>query len=151
MICEWFTLQQYFYYGHFCLVPSLSVNVQHDGGNTIYAGSVLTLICDIFVEDVPPDLRDGVTVTTSWFGPSGFMLASGGRITVNPAVGSGVSYFSTVVFNTVVTNNGGTYTCQATATHSSQFITDVTATDVVTILPVGECNKVYSFEHIIYL
>ena len=102
---------------------------------------MLTLTCDILVVSVPTNLRDGVTVTTTWLGASGNMLASAGKITVNPAVGSGVSYLSTVVFNTVVINNGGTYTCQATATHSSQFITDVTATDVVTISPVGECNK----------
>ena len=128
------------------------VDVQHDGGTPIYAGSMLTLTCNIFVEDVPFNLRDGVTVTTTWLGASGNMLAAGGRITVNHAAGSGVSYTSTVVFNTVVTNNGGTYTCQATATHSSQFITGVTTPGEVTILPVGECNKkVYSFEDISYL
>ena len=99
---------------------------------------MLTFTCDIFVENVPSNLRDGVTVTTSWLGVSGNMLAPGGRITVNPAVGSGVLYVSTVVLNTVITNNGGTYTCQATATHSSQFITDVTAPDEVTISPVGK-------------
>ena len=112
---------------------------------------MLTLTCDIFVEGVPSSLRSGVTVTTTWFGASGNMLATGGRVTVNPAEGSGVAYSSTVVFNTVVTNNAGTYTCQATATHSSQFITDVTAAGVVTIPPVGESNKVCSFEHISYL
>ena len=122
----------------FCSVPSLSVDVQHDGGSTIYAGSMLTLICDIQVPSIPSNFRNGVTVTTSWLGASGNMLASGGRITVNPAAGSGVSYASTVVFNTVVTNNGGTFTCQATATHSSQFITDVTTPGEVTISPVGE-------------
>ena len=99
---------------------------------------MLTLTCDIQVPSIPFNLRDGVTVTTSWLGASGNMLAPGSRISVNPAVGSGVSYTSTVVFNTVVTNNGGTYTCQATATHSSQFITDVTTPDEVTISPIGE-------------
>ena len=133
----------------FYLVPSLSVDVQHDGGSTIYAGSMLTLTCDILVNSVPFNLRDGVTVTTSWLSASGNMLATGGRITVNPAAGSGVSYSSTVVFNTVVTNNDGTYTCLATATHSSQFITGVTTPGEVTISPVGECNKVYYFEDII--
>ena len=99
---------------------------------------MLTLTCDIQVPSIPFNLRDGVTVTTSWFGASGNMLATGGRITVNPAEGSGVSYTSTVVFNTVITNIDGTYTCRATATHSSQFITDVTTPGEVTILPIGE-------------
>ena len=116
---------------------------------------MLTLICDIFVGSVPFNLRSGVTVTTSWLGASGNMLATGGRITVNPAVGSGVAYTSTVVFNTVVTNNAGTYTCQTTATHSSLFITGVTTPDQVTISPVGEqcglCTcSLCSFEDINY-
>ena len=126
----------------FDLVPSLAVDVQHNGGNTIYAGSVLTLTCRIVVFDVPANLGSGVTVTTTWFGASGNPLNSGVTITVNPAMGSiDTVYFSTVVFNTVRTNNGGTFTCQATATHSSEFITDVTTPGEVTISPVGECNQ----------
>ena len=111
---------------------------------------MLTLTCNIVLVSIPFNLRDGVTVTTTWLGASGNPLATGGRITVNPAIGSiDTVYISTVVFNTVVTNNAGTYTCQATATHSSQFITGVTTPGEVTILPIGECNKVYSFEDII--
>ena len=132
--------RQSFYHGQFYSVPSLTVDVQHDGGAPIYAGSILTLTCDIFVVSVPSSLRDGVTVTTVWLGALGNMLATGGKITVNPAEGyfSGVSYASTVVFNTVRTTNAGTYTCQATATHSSQFITDVTTPGEVAIFPKGE-------------
>ena len=101
---------------------------------------------------VPSNLRDGVTVTTSWLAASGNPLNSGATITVNPAESSiDTVYISTVVFNTVRTNNGGTYTCLATATHSSEFITEVTTPGEVTISPVGECNKVYSFEDIHYL
>ena len=103
---------------------------------------MLTLTCRIVVADVPADLGSGVTVTTAWLGASGNPLNSEVTITVNPAVGSiDTVYISTVVFNTVRTHNGGTYTCQATATHSSQFITGVTTPGEVTILPVGECNK----------
>ena len=139
MICKRLTLWQCSYYGHFDLVPSLSVDVLHNGGTTIYAGNVLTLTCRILVIDVPADLGSGVTVTTAWLGASGNPLNSGDTITVNPAMGSiDTIYVSTVVFNTVRTNNAGTYTCQATATHSSQFITDVTTPHVVTISPVGE-------------
>ena len=120
-------------------VPSLSVGVERDGGSPIYAGSVLTLTCEIsLIGSVPSSLRNDVTVTTTWLGASGNMLSTMGRITINPAMGSGATYTSTVVFDTVRTNNAGTYTCQATATHSSSFITDVTTPGEVTILPAGE-------------
>ena len=138
------------HYDHFYSVPSLIVDVQHDGGTPIYAGNMLTLTCNIFLVSIPSNLRDGVTVTTSWLAASGNQLNNGDTITVNPAMGIiDTVYISTVVFHTVRTNNAGTYTCQATATHSSQFITDVTTPGEVTILPIGECNKVYSFEDII--
>ena len=113
---------------------------------------MLTLTCRIFVVNVPPNLDSGVVVTTAWLGASGNPFNGGATITVNPAEGSiDTVYISTVVFNTVRTNNGGTYTCQATATHSSQFITGVTTPGEVTISPIGECNKVCSFEDINYL
>ena len=100
---------------------------------------MLTLTCRIVVVDVPAELGSGLTVTTAWLGASGNPLNNGVTITVNPAMGSiETVYISTVVFNTVRTNNDGTYTCRATATHSSQFITDVTTPDEVTILPIGE-------------
>ena len=121
------------------LVPSSAVDVVHDGGIIIYAGSVLTLTCEIsLVDSVPPNLRSDVTVMTTWLGTSGNPLSTGGVITVNPAMGSGAAYTSTVVFNTVRTFFAGTYTCQATVTHSSQFITDVTTSGVVMISVQGE-------------
>ena len=139
MICKRLTLWQCSYYGHFDLVPSLSVDVLHNGGTTIYAGSVLTLTCRIFVIDVPPNLVSGVAVTIAWLGAQGNPLNGGDTITVNSAMGSSDTFYtSTVVFNTVRTNNAGTYTCQATATHSSQFITGVTTPDEVTFSVVGE-------------
>ena len=100
---------------------------------------MLTLTCNILVVDVPSNLLDGVTVTTAWLGVSGNPLSTGGRITVTSAMGlTDTFYTSTVVFNTVRTNNAGTYTCQATVTHSSLFITDVTTPGVEMISPVGE-------------
>ena len=117
----------------FISVPSPSIGVVHDGGSTIYAGSVLTLACEITLANVPLDLRDGVTVMTAWTGAMGNPLVSGGLITVNPAVGTAPAYTSTVVFNTVRTGSAGTYTCQATVAHSSGFITSVTTPSQVTI------------------
>ena len=117
----------------FISVPSPIIVVVHDGGSTIYAGSVLTLACEIFLMNVPLSLDDDVTVMTAWTGAMGNLLTSGGLITVSPAVGTAPTYTSTVVFNTVRTGNAGTYTCQATVTHSSGFITSVTTPSQVTI------------------
>ena len=100
---------------------------------------MLTLTCEIsLIGSVPSGLRSGVTVTTAWLGASGSMLSSGDVITVNPAVGSEFSYSSTLVISTVRTSNDGTYTCEATATHSSSFITAVTSPGQVTFSVVGE-------------
>ena len=98
-----------------------------------------TLTCEIsLITSVPFGLRGDVTVTTAWLGASGNLLSTGDVITVNPAVGSGATYSSTLVINPVRTNNDGTYTCQATATHSSSFITAVTTPGQVTFSVVGE-------------
>ena len=93
---ERFLVRQFYYYGHLYSVPSLIVDVQHDGGAPIYAGSMLTLTCYIFVVSIPSNLHDGVTVTTAWLGAAGNMLTTGNRITVNPAEGSGLSVYSSL-------------------------------------------------------
>ena len=129
-------------------VPSLTVSVEHDGGSTIYSGSMLTLTCDIsLLGIVPPILSIDATVTATWLGASGNMLSTGGTITVNPAVDidNGNSYESTVVFNTARTSNEGTYTCQATVTHSSPFITGIMTPGHVMISVVGEYYSVKFF------
>ena len=100
---------------------------------------MLTLTCNILVVGVPSNLLDGVTVTAAWLGASGNPLFTGGVVTVTSAMGlTDTIYISTVVFDTVRTNNAGTYTCQATITLSLPFITDVTTLGVAMISPVGE-------------
>ena len=96
-------------------VPDPSVSVTHNGGTPLYAGIVLTLTCEITVTGVPTAMLSNVTVSTTWTGAAGNTLSTGGRITITPTeLNSGTSTFiSAVVFDTLVTGNGGTYTCQA--------------------------------------
>ena len=70
---------------------------------------------------------------TAWTGAMGKPLSTGGVITVNSAMGTAPCYTSTVVFDTLRINNGGTYTCQATVAHSSDFITSINTSSEVMI------------------
>ena len=64
-------------------------------------------------------MLSNVVVTSTWNGPSGGLLATGGRITVSStAPTSGTTYSSTVVFDTLIAINAGTYTCGALVTPS---------------------------------
>ena len=97
-------------------VPAPVVSVFRGGGATVFAGSQLTLTCNIVLDsDLFPILGD-LNVTRMWTGPGGGMLSSDGHITVSPASQQGAStaFLSTVVFNTLRTSDAGTYTCQAT-------------------------------------
>ena len=92
------------------------VSVLHGGGATAFAGSQLTLICNIALDSTLFFILGDLDVTPMWSGPGSGMLSSDGRITVSPASRQGVSttFASQVVFNTLQTSDTGTYTCQAT-------------------------------------
>ena len=104
-------------------VPPPSVSITHDGGATPYAGSVLTLTCEVTLRDVPAAVQPGLTVVVTLIGTGGSPLSNTARFTVNDQQGSGTTYTRTVVFNTLATGNAGTYDCEADLSHSSQFIT----------------------------
>ena len=106
-------------------VPPPSVSITHDGGAiTPYAGSVLTLTCEVTLRDVPAAVQPGLTVVVTLIGTGGSPLSTAGRITVSDQQGSSTTYTRTAVINTLATNNAGTYACEADLSHSSQFITD---------------------------
>ena len=105
-------------------VPPPSVSITHDGGATLYAGSVLTLTCEVTLRDVPVALQPGLTVNTTLLGTGGNPLSTAGRITVSGQQSSGTTYTRTAVINTLFTGNNGTYACEADLLHTSQFITD---------------------------
>ena len=95
-------------------VPTPSVSVTHNGGSTLYAGTVLTLTCTITVTETPISV---MAVTSTWTLAGGIDPMNGSGITVNPAMlDSGITYISTVVINTLIIDNAGTYTCKANVT-----------------------------------
>ena len=95
-------------------VPDPSVRVSHNGGTTLYTGSVLTLTCEIAVPGIPADMLSNIDVSATWTGAAGNELTSHGRIIVTPAeLNSGITYISTVEFDSLTTGNSGMYTCQA--------------------------------------
>ena len=92
------------------------VSVFNGGSATPFAGSQLTLTCNIVLNSNLFPILGDLDVTRMWSGPGSGMLSSGGRITVSPASRQGLSttFTSQVVFNTLRTSDAGTYTCQAT-------------------------------------
>ena len=117
-----------------------SVGVTPDSTGIIYAGSVLTLTCHILLSDIPTSLLGVVSVSATWFEAQDGTLSNGNRITVNPAAPvTNIVYLSTLVFNTVRTGDMGTYTCQATVSHPSPFITDITTPQEVMISVASKC------------
>ena len=81
-----------------------------------YAGSQLTLTCNIVLDSTLFHILGDLVVTSVWTGPSSGVLSSDGRVTVSPASLQGISttFVSTVMFNTLRTSDAGTYTCEAT-------------------------------------
>ena len=100
------------------------VRVTHDGGSPIFSGSVLTLTCAITLDEDVVQYENVLIVTSRWHGPSGYLI-NGTEISVTSAVGSSTvgQYTSTVVINNI--RDAGTYSCQATVSHStSRFVID---------------------------
>ena len=104
-------------------VPPPSISITHDGGATLYAGSVLTLTCEVTLRDVPVALQPSLTVVVTLLETGENPLNTAGRITVSDQQGSGTTYTRRAVINTLATGNAGTYACEADLSHSSQFIT----------------------------
>ena len=84
------------------------------GVASAYAGSQLTLTCSIVLDSTLFHLLGDLVVRVVWTGPGNGMLSSDGHITVSPASYLGATTFaSTVIFNTLLTSDAGTYTCEA--------------------------------------
>ena len=127
----------------FLPVSDPSVSVSGIGEDTVYAGIVLTLTCEIDINGIPADTLSNIVVSATWTRPSGDELSNTGRITVTPAeLDSGTTYISTVVIYTVRTDNNGMYTCQAKIKPSVSltFIGASISTDVITLDSQRECN-----------
>ena len=118
-------------------VPDPSVSVTRDGGTPLFAGIVLTLTCEITVNGIQTDMLSNVDVSATWIGAGGNPLSTGGRFTATDAVqvSGTTTYISTVVFDTLITGNQGTYTCQANINPTGSFLTASNRVDANIIIP----------------
>ena len=113
-----------------------TVDVTRSDVLIIYAGSVLTLTCRVFLVGIQPS--SDLTVMVTWFGAGGNVLMENSFITITPAQqeGSTTQYTSKVVFDTLRLGNTGTYTSQSTVSHTSPFITDAMENGTVSVSPI---------------
>ena len=92
-------------------VTSDSVNVTRSPSiATLYTTDQLNLTCVTKVHqavDVP------VVVTHQWTGPGGVVSSSSG-VSVSGVTGSGYTYTSMVMFNSLLSSHSGTYNCSST-------------------------------------
>ena len=70
--------------------------------------------------ELSPAVDVPVTVNTVWTGPDGFMTTD----TAQPVMGSTTTYTSTAVVHALGRGQSGNYTCIATVTSNSQYLTD---------------------------
>ena len=109
-------------------MPAL-VSVVHSADSSTYAGSQLTLTCNIVLDSTLFPILGDLVVTSVWSDPGGGMLSSDGRVTVSPASQQGITttFTSTVMFNTLRTSDAGTYTCEATVAPRGSIAGTVTS------------------------
>ena len=79
-------------------------------------GSNVTLNCTV---ELSPAVDVPVTVNTVWTGPAGFMTTN----TAQPVMGSTTTYTSTAMVSLFGRNQTGKYTCTATVSSTSSFLT----------------------------
>ena len=98
-----------------CLTVPAPTSVTVTNGS-VNAGSTVTLTCTV---ELSPAVDVPVTVNTVWTGPDGFM-------TTNTAqrMGSTTTYTSTAMVSSFGRDQSGNYTCTATVSSTSSFLTN---------------------------
>ena len=94
----------------------MTVTASPDG--TIFTGSSLTLTCSIELSEA---VNITVTVNTVWSGPSGTQFTTTTSVATRMTA---TTYTSTVTISSVETSDSGEYTCTATVSSTSPFLTD---------------------------
>ncbi len=97
----------------FCVaVPTPGVLVHRAPSNsTLQVGTQLDFICTVELNG-GTSVDTGVTVSTTWRGPSG-VLTSDGRVSVSPPVLENGRYESLLRIALIQPSDSGTYTCAA--------------------------------------
>ena len=83
---------------------------------SINVGSAVTLTCTVTLSLAVND----VTVNTVWTGPDGFMITN----TAQPVMGSTTTYTSSAMVSSFGRDQSGVYTCTATVSSTSSFLTN---------------------------
>ncbi len=92
--------------------PTPTVTVQRTPhASRVYTGSQIDITCQVELNG-GTSVDTGVTVSTTWRGPSG-VLTSGGRVSVSPPVLENGRYQSLLRITSVQCSDSGTYTCAA--------------------------------------
>ena len=114
-----------------CVVPApTSVSVTSDLPNPIRpVGSTVTLICTV----VLAEYVDGLTVNTEWTGPNGFSENG-----MAQRMGSTSTYTSTAIVSSFGRDQSGNYTCTATVSSTSSFLSTSDSLSKTTSVTVGE-------------
>ncbi len=93
-------------------VPAPDVHVHRTpSSGTVYAGKQLDFTCTV-EPNGGTSVDTGVTVSTTWLGPSG-VLTSGGRVSVSSPVLENGRYQSLLRITSLQSSDSGTYTCAA--------------------------------------
>ena len=111
------------------VVPTPTVSITSNPTGIITVGSSVTLTCTVVLDssvDVP------VTVSTVWTGPDYF-----NRNIMAQQMGSTTTYTSTVMVSSFGREQSGDYTCTATVSSASPFITSSMSSSSTTRVTVG--------------
>lgn len=123
----------------FFIVPTPTVTVRRTpNDSTLYAGTQVSLTCTIELNGGAA-VDTGVTVSTTWDGPSG-VLTTGGRVTVSTPTIHGGYYESTLSITSLQSSDDGTYNCSAVVSPNtpSLYITESASLTVSSNFDVGE-------------
>ena len=115
-------------------VSTPTVNVTSDQPNPIRPiGSNVTLTCTV----VLAEYVEGLTVNTEWTGPNGFSENG-----MAQRMGSTTTYISTAMVSSFGRNQSGDYTCTATVSSTSSFITNSMGSSSIRVT-VGKRKRVF--------
>ena len=85
--------------------------------SSVNVGSTVTLTCTV---ELSPAVDVPVTVNTEWTGPEGFRTTN----TAQSVMGSTTTYTSTAMVSSFGRDQSGNYTCTATVSSTSSFLTN---------------------------
>ena len=115
-------------------VPPPSVSVTNSSGT--YAGTNFNLTCTI---ELNAAVDTPVVINSAWHGP--VVIPTGTRIVASEPTGTGVRYWTILMFHPLNASDSGNYTCEVTVSPSpeSQFIISSTAgRDTLSVTVQGE-------------